>query len=76
MQRRHQYTGQGPESSHKTDAIEELKNAFELAERASPGISEQFVKEVIHKLLPALTDVRLKAVMEKMTRCFIYFIFE
>ncbi|XP_075212933.1 germinal centre kinase III isoform X3 [Lycorma delicatula] len=68
LQRRHQYTGRGPESSHKTDAIEELKNAFELAERASPGISDQFVKEMIHKLLPALNDVRLKVVMEKMTR--------
>ncbi|RZF34741.1 hypothetical protein LSTR_LSTR007793 [Laodelphax striatellus] len=68
LQRRHQYSGRGSESSHKTDAIEELKNAFEIAERSSPGISDQFVREIIQKLLPTLPDVRLKSVMDKMTR--------
>ncbi|XP_039278966.1 LOW QUALITY PROTEIN: serine/threonine-protein kinase 26 [Nilaparvata lugens] len=68
LQRRHQYSGRASESSHKTDAIEELKNAFEIAERSSPGISDQFVREIIQKLLPTLPDVRLKSVMDKMTR--------
>lgn len=69
LQRRHQYSGRGVgETSHKTDAIEELKNAFELAERASPGISDQFVREMVQKLLPALTEARLKTVMDKITR--------
>lgn len=79
MQRRHQYSGRGVgETSHKTDAIEELKNAFELAERASPGISDQFVREMVQKLLPALTEARLKTVMDKITRytenteCYLY----
>lgn len=53
---------------HKTDAIEELKNAFELAERASPGISDQFVKEMVQKLLPATSELRLKTIMDRITR--------
>ena len=38
LQRRH---GLGRDSRH-TDAIEELKNAFEIAERASPGITNRY----------------------------------
>ncbi|XP_069684313.1 serine/threonine-protein kinase 26 isoform X3 [Periplaneta americana] len=68
LQRRHHYNSRGPESSHKTDAIEELKNAFELAERASPGISDSFVREMVQKLLPAVTETRIKSVMDKLTR--------
>ncbi|XP_021942423.1 serine/threonine-protein kinase 25-like [Zootermopsis nevadensis] len=68
LQRRHLYNARGPESSHKTDAIEELKNAFELAERASPGISDLFVREMVQKLLPAVTETRIKGVMDKLTR--------
>lgn len=67
LQRRHQYSGR-MEGGHKTDAIEELKNAFELAERASPGISDQFVKEMVQKLLPATSELRLKTIMDRITR--------
>lgn len=52
----------------KTDAIEELKNAFELAERASPGISDQLVKELVVKLLPSTSQPRLKTIMDRITR--------
>ena len=38
LQRRH---GLGRDSRH-TDAIEELKNAFEIAERSSPGITNRY----------------------------------
>lgn len=48
--------------------IEELKNAFEIAERTSPGISELFVKEMVQKLVPSLSEQRLKGVMEKIMR--------
>uniref|UniRef100_A0A1B6DGZ3 non-specific serine/threonine protein kinase n=1 Tax=Clastoptera arizonana TaxID=38151 RepID=A0A1B6DGZ3_9HEMI len=71
LQRRHQFSGRGGivgESSHKTDVIEEVKNAFETAERTSPGISDLFVKEMVQKLLPTLTESRLKNVMDKITR--------
>ncbi|GJQ82799.1 GckIII [Trypoxylus dichotomus] len=47
-QRKHHYNGRSAESSHKptNEAIEELKNAFEVAERSSPGISEAFIYEM------------------------------
>ncbi|KAI5703983.1 hypothetical protein M8J75_000664 [Diaphorina citri] len=75
LQRRHHYTSSnnrtsnsGADSSHKADAIEELKNAFDLAERSAPGISGQFVKEVVHKLLPAMSEARVNSVVDKMIR--------
>lgn len=69
LQRKHHYNGRSNESPHKsTDAIEELKNAFELAERASPGISEAFIREMVQKLVPSVTDQRLRSVMDKVSR--------
>ncbi|XP_063236278.1 serine/threonine-protein kinase 26 isoform X3 [Bacillus rossius redtenbacheri] len=68
LQRRHHYNSRGPETGHKTDAIEELKNAFELAERANPGLSDLFVREMVQKLLPTVTESRIKGVMDKITR--------
>ncbi|GBP95640.1 hypothetical protein EVAR_70920_1 [Eumeta japonica] len=35
--------------------IADLKSVFELAERSRPGVSDLFLKEIIHKLVPALT---------------------
>ncbi|KAF2879371.1 hypothetical protein ILUMI_26796 [Ignelater luminosus] len=69
LQRKHHFNGRGAETSHKTsDAIEELKNAFEIAERTSPGISEAFIREMVQKLVPSVTEQRLKSVMDKATR--------
>lgn len=69
LQRKYHFNGRGTESSHKTnDAIEELKNAFEIAERTSPGISDTFVCEMVQKLVPSITEQRLKNVMDKATR--------
>lgn len=75
LQRRHHYasvnsrgSSTGPDATLKNDAIEDLKNAFDLAERSAPGISGQFVKEVVHKLLPAMSEARVNAVVDKMIR--------
>lgn len=69
LQRKHHYNGRASENAHKSsDPIEELKNAFELAERASPGISEAFISEMIQKLMPSITEPGLKSVMDKITR--------
>ncbi|VVC38062.1 Hypothetical protein CINCED_3A004767 [Cinara cedri] len=54
--------------SYKIDAIEDLKNSFELAERASPGISDQFLREMIHKLLPSLSEQRISSMLDHMIR--------
>ncbi|KAJ8954418.1 hypothetical protein NQ318_011092 [Aromia moschata] len=44
LQRKHHYNGRAADGSHKSnDAIDELKNAFEIAERTSPGISEKYL---------------------------------
>jgi len=59
--------GAGRESRH-TDAVEELKNAFELAERSSPGITNRLVEQVLSKLQPGLSEVRLSSAMENLSR--------
>lgn len=67
LQRRHHYNGRSAESSHKSsDAIEELKNAFELAERTCPGISDMFVSELVQKLVPSIPGHKLKGVLDKL----------
>ncbi|XP_063917994.1 serine/threonine-protein kinase 26-like isoform X3 [Zophobas morio] len=69
LQRKHHYNGRAADSAHKSnDAIEELKNAFEIAERASPGITENFISEMVKKLMPSVTEQRLRSVMDKVTR--------
>lgn len=70
LQRKHQFNGRAADTSHKSfDAIEELKNAFEIAERASPGISEAFICELVQKLVPSITDQRLKGFLDKVASC-------
>lgn len=69
LQKKHQYNGRAAETSHRSnDAIEELKNAFDIAERTSPGISEAFICEMVQKLVPSITEQRLKSVMDKVAR--------
>lgn len=68
LQRRHHYNRAHDSSPPKADVIEELKSAFELAERASPGLSEMFVRELIHKLIPTVPAPRLRKIMDKVTR--------
>lgn len=66
----HYNNGRTAETSHKppNEAIEELRNAFEIAERTSPGISEAFICEMVQKLMPSITEQRLRSVMDKVTR--------
>ncbi|KAJ8975122.1 hypothetical protein NQ317_003604 [Molorchus minor] len=69
LQRKHHFNGRASESSHKSnDPIDELKSAFEIADRTSPGISEMFICELVQKLVPSITDQRLKCVLDKVTR--------
>jgi len=64
LQRRH---GLGRERRH-SDAVEELKNAFEIAERSSPGITNRLVEEVLRKLQPNLSDSRLQCALDNLSR--------
>lgn len=65
LQKRYRYKS---DVSYKLDAIEELKHSFEIAERASPGISDQFLREMIHKILPSLSEQRISSMIEHMIR--------
>lgn len=53
--------------TYKAEAIEELRNAFDHAERSFPGISDIFVKEVLQKLLPNISSSRIQETMDKLT---------
>ena len=48
--------------------LEDLKAAFELAERTSPGISETMVKEIFKSMLPLnYSESRLTILFDKIT---------
>lgn len=70
LQRKYQYAsrdnGESGNSSRHSDTLNELRGAFEVAERTSPGMSENFVKEILKVLLPTNhSDARLSMLMDK-----------
>lgn len=64
MQRKYVFANR---SQSKADMVE-VKTAFEMAERASPGITDIFVKEIIHKLVPGFSETRINTLVDKVTR--------
>ncbi|KAG5682110.1 hypothetical protein PVAND_011489 [Polypedilum vanderplanki] len=48
--------------------IVDLKTSFELAERSCPGVTDLFVKEIIHKLMPGFSETRINHIIDKMSR--------
>ena len=62
--------GPGSSSVVNVDAIDELKNAFELAERSSPGITELFTQLILARVQPpgATADDRARAATDRLTR--------
>merc|ERR1719234_1310308 len=58
----------GAGGGRHTDAVEELKNAFELAERSSPGITNRLVEQVLSRLQPGLSEARLASALENLGR--------
>ncbi|XP_023219257.1 serine/threonine-protein kinase 24-like isoform X2 [Centruroides sculpturatus] len=67
LQRKHK-NNLKPDINSRLDAIEELHTAFDLAERSCPGISDIFVKEILHRLLPGLSTHRLQDAVDRLTR--------
>ena len=63
LQLHRQYSSQHRGSS---SSIEELRNAFELAERSSPGITDVFVTEVVQRLQPNLSENRIRQAVERL----------
>lgn len=70
LQNKHHYNGRTADGSHKSggDAIEELEGAFEIAERTCPGISDMFICELVQKLVPSISEQKLKVVLDKVVR--------
>jgi len=59
--------GAGGRESRHTDVVEELKNAFEVAERNSPGITNRLIEQILVKLQPGLGDSRLSSAMDNLS---------
>jgi|APCry1669189472_1035225.scaffolds.fasta_scaffold231517_2 hypothetical protein len=62
-------TAAGP-SVGNVDAIDELRNAFELAERSSPGITEILTQLILARVQPPgpTADDRARAAVDRLTR--------
>jgi hypothetical protein len=58
----------GTNGTQKADALEDLRRAFESAEHSSPGFSELFLRETLSRLLPSVSDSRIKATVARMNR--------
>ncbi|KAI9585692.1 hypothetical protein GQX74_001539 [Glossina fuscipes] len=48
--------------------ISDLKSVFELAERSRPGVSDLFLKEIIHKLVPGYSETRINNIIDRSIR--------
>lgn len=64
IQCKYHYTAKNPSAVDVVD----LRLAFEHAERSYPGVSDLFVKEIIHKLVPGFSETRINTLMEKIAR--------
>ncbi|XP_063846578.1 serine/threonine-protein kinase 26-like isoform X3 [Scylla paramamosain] len=67
LQRRHRHNPRGNDP-HRADAIEELKSAFESAERSSPGVTDAFIRDLFSKLLPNMTEARVRQAQDNLMR--------
>ncbi|CAO1413376.1 unnamed protein product [Diamesa hyperborea] len=62
-----QYNNNINANRNSIDVID-LRSSFELAERNCPGVTDLFVKEIIHKLLPGFSETRINGIIDKMSR--------
>ena len=62
--------GPGSSSVVNVDAIDELKNAFELAEKSSPGITELFTQLILARVQApaAAVEDRARAAVDRLAR--------
>jgi len=64
----HRYNQHRGSSSEPHDSVEELRNAFELAERSSPGITEHFIQLIFTRLHPNGSEDRSRTYVDRLTR--------
>lgn len=51
-----------------SNSLDELQHAFELAERSSPGVTELLIRDMLSKMMPNLTEARIKSVVDRIAR--------
>nr|CAG4644948.1 EOG090X09LE [Leptodora kindtii] len=51
-----------------SNCLEELQQAFESAERSSPGVTELWIKDVLAKMMPHLPEARIRTLLERILR--------
>lgn len=64
IQKKYHYSGKNTSAVDVND----VQIAFEKAERSCPGISDLFVKEIIHKLIPGYSETRINTLIDKVLR--------
>lgn len=64
-QRRHKNSHRNA-GGELTGAVEELRGAFERAERACPGLCDVFLCEMLHRLAPGLSLHRIQDALERL----------
>ncbi|XP_045035785.1 serine/threonine-protein kinase 24 isoform X2 [Daphnia magna] len=58
----------GGTGSNGKSPLDELLHAFEMAERSSPGVTELFVRDLLAKMVPNMTESRVRTVVDRMIR--------
>lgn len=66
QQLRNKYLTGNRAPPHASVAFDELKIAFDVAEKSCPGISEELLVEIVRKLSPGLNESRLKVATDKL----------
>nr|CAG4636336.1 EOG090X09LE [Eubosmina coregoni] len=51
-----------------SNSLDELLHAFELAERSSPGVTEILVRDLLAKMMPNLTEARVRTLVDRIIR--------
>nr|CAG4634921.1 EOG090X09LE [Alona affinis] len=51
-----------------SSSLDELQHAFELAERSSPGVTELLIRDMLAKMMPNLSESRVKSVVDRIVR--------
>ena len=52
----------------ESDAVEELRTAFESAETSHPGWTEAFIKELLQRVSPKLSSIQLQEAMKRLSK--------
>jgi Protein of unknown function (DUF1241) len=52
----------------ESSAVNELRNAFEMAESSHPGWTETFIREILQRLSPKLSQTQLQEAVKRLSK--------